>query len=164
MIVIGYQGIGKSTLARTQKGFIDLESSNFAYNGKKPGDWHIYYCQTAEHLSQQGYVVMVSSHEPVRKWFRKSDERAIAICPDKTLKAEWICRLETRYCKTLTNKDFRALENAKYRYDENIDEIEKCGIPVFKIYDTDYDLSELIRYVIRRNPNIDFHCRQIDLR
>ena len=29
MIVIGYQGIGKSTL----KGYIDLESGNFWYNG-----------------------------------------------------------------------------------------------------------------------------------
>lgn len=36
MIIIGYQGIGKSTIVRNAKGYIDLESSNFRYNGVRP--------------------------------------------------------------------------------------------------------------------------------
>jgi ABC-type antimicrobial peptide transport system ATPase subunit len=54
MIIIGYQGIGKSTLARKSKGFIDLESSSFYVNGKRPTDWHYYYNRIAEKLMHDG--------------------------------------------------------------------------------------------------------------
>lgn len=33
MIIIGYQGIGKSTLAHEDNKYIDLESGNFWYQG-----------------------------------------------------------------------------------------------------------------------------------
>ena len=67
MIVIGYQGIGKSTLANKDLRFIDLESGNFWVDGKRADDWYKPYCQIAEHLSRQGYIVFTSSHEVVRK-------------------------------------------------------------------------------------------------
>lgn len=62
MIITGYQGIGKSTLARKADKIIDLESTSFwKYErdeyGKKTDkktrhdDWYVYYCQVAEHLS-----------------------------------------------------------------------------------------------------------------
>lgn len=38
MIVIGYQGIGKSTLANKDLRFIDLESGNFWVDGKRADD------------------------------------------------------------------------------------------------------------------------------
>lgn len=70
MIITGYQGIGKSTLARKENNVIDLESASFwnYENGNKtrPDDWYVYYCQVAEHLSKQGYIVFVSCHQQVR--------------------------------------------------------------------------------------------------
>ena len=47
MIIIGYQGIGKSTLASRYPGhYIDLESSHFNNDlGKKEPGWHIPYCK-----------------------------------------------------------------------------------------------------------------------
>ena len=51
MIVIGYQGIGKSSLAGRNNIFIDLESGNFWVDGKRADDWYKPYCQIAEHLS-----------------------------------------------------------------------------------------------------------------
>ena len=62
MIVIGYIGIGKSTLAMNQTGYIDLDSSTFMFNNKRCDNWVTYYCQVAESLSKQGYVVFVSCH------------------------------------------------------------------------------------------------------
>jgi len=161
MIIIGYQGIGKSTLARKSKGFIDLESSSFYVNGKRPTDWHYYYNRIAENLSQQGYVVFVSSHKPVRDFFKTSDERVIIICPAKELKDEWIQKLRTRYENNRTEKNLRALRNAEERFEENIDELMRDGIQTIQIDDMRYDLENLIRWVISANLEIDFHDRQI---
>jgi ABC-type phosphate/phosphonate transport system ATPase subunit len=41
IIIVGYQGIGKSTLAYHNKRVIDLESSNFFVNGERSKDWHV---------------------------------------------------------------------------------------------------------------------------
>ena len=54
MIIIGYQGIGKSTLANNKNGYIDLESSSFWNNGTRIPDWHIYYCRIAEIFHHKG--------------------------------------------------------------------------------------------------------------
>lgn len=161
MIVIGYQGIGKSTLARKSKGFIDLESSSFYVNGKRPTDWHYYYNRIAENLSKQGYVVFVSSHMPVRDYFKTSDERAVIICPSKELKDEWIRRLQDRYHSNMTEKNLRALRNAVERFNENIDELIHDGIPSILLRDMHYSLETVIRSAIIKNKNIDFHDRQI---
>ena len=161
MIVIGYQGIGKSTLARKSKGFIDLESSSFYVNGKRPTDWHYYYNRIAENLSRQGYVVFVSSHMPVRDYFKTSDERAVIICPSKELKDEWIRRLQDRYHSNMTEKNLRALRNAVERFNENIDELIHDGIPSILLRDMHYSLETVIRSAIIKNKNIDFHDRQI---
>ena len=143
MIIIGYQGIGKSTLAKSDKSYIDLESS--IYFHVRPENWHIFYCKTAEYLSKQGYDVFVSSHKPVRDYLLNSKEHAIIICPDKALKEVWISRLENRYKDTLKDKDFRAWQNAIQKYDENIDDLLNCGFPVITISCIEYNLQSLIQ-------------------
>ena len=70
MIISGYQGIGKSTLAG-KNNCIDLESGNFWVGRKRSDDWYKIYCNIAVHLSRQGYTVFVSSHEVVRKELEK---------------------------------------------------------------------------------------------
>ena len=161
MIVIGYQGIGKSTLARESKGFVDLESSCFYVNGKRSTDWHYYYCRIAENLSEQGYVVFVSSHMPVRDWFKRSDERAVIICPDIALKDAWIQRLYNRWVKNRTGKNYRAWRGAAEKFEDNIHDLMEEGIPVLKIKDIHYDLEDMIRVCITKNPDINLHDRQI---
>jgi ABC-type proline/glycine betaine transport system ATPase subunit len=56
-VVVGYQGIGKSTLAFHNNRVIDLESSNFFVDGERPANWHIIYCNIARALCKQGYIV-----------------------------------------------------------------------------------------------------------
>lgn len=152
MIIIGYQGIGKSTLAGIHK-CIDLESGNFwfydleTYQKVRHNDWYVPYCNIANHLSEQGYTVFTSSHEVVREELHKSKEKIYVVFPSIKLKDKWIEKLEDRYNNTGLEKDYKALMNAKDRYEENIQELRKCGFPVFEILDIDYSLDEIVRFL-----------------
>lgn len=124
MIIAGYQGIGKSALAGTNNKFIDLESSNFFVDGKRDEEWYKVYVNIAEHLSQQGYVVFTSSHKAVRDELKRSEERVAIAYPNRALKREWLQKLQDRYNSTKSNKDYKALINAKKMFDISIAELE----------------------------------------
>lgn len=130
MIIIGYQGIGKSTLvkktnnrhyAQNDKGtivphyhFIDLESSCMRYSDtdERPYYWHDLYCNIAEDLSRQGNVVFTASHKVIRNRLSHSKEKVIICYPDIKLKDQWLERLKQRYETTKLDKDYRAYANA----------------------------------------------------
>ena len=155
MIVVGYQGIGKSTLAGRDHKFIDLESGNFWVDGKRADDWYKPYCRIAEHLSQPGYVVFVSSPEVVRKQLLATSEAVVVAYPALELKSMWIDKLENRYSDTGLEKDYKALMNAKDRYEENIHELEPCDLPVkMKLKNCDYDLEAALIYFMNRELNM----------
>ena len=157
-IVVGYQGIGKSTLARSGKGrYIDLESSSFSVrdgmtdNYVKINGWEKIYCKIAEHLAEQGYTVFVSSHAEVRKILKESKCKVVAVVPHPDLGELWIEKLKKRYFDTELEKDRRAWLNAKDRYKENIMEImndfyNEGNIVqrVFVIDNMDYRLEDCI--------------------
>lgn len=145
MIIIGYQGIGKSTTAKKFSNVIDLESGCFWYNGKRQDNWHVYYCQIAEHLSSQDKIVFVSSHKQVREYLKNSKELVIAICPSIYLRDEWIKRLEDRYNSTGLDKDYKALMNAKDCYKENILDIANDIERTHFIQSITYDLEDEVR-------------------
>lgn len=147
MIIIGYQGIGKSTLAKNKKyRVVDLESSNFFVNGEKDENWYIVYCQIAKHLSDQGYTVFVSSHKEVRDELLKYKESTkIYICaPAPKLKHEWVIKLQKRYNQTGLDKDKKAYLNAFTSYLTNIEDILKSDFEIILIESLDYDLSKII--------------------
>ena len=149
MIIIGYQGIGKSTLSKHHLNyFIDLESSNFFFekNGMliRDPDWYIPYCKIANHLSEQGFFVFVSSHKVVRDELKKSKEKVVAICPALELKDQWINKLRNRYNWSGLEKDYKALANAENSYEENIKEIADDIENTIIINDINYDLEDII--------------------
>lgn len=146
MIVVGYQGIGKSTLAGRDHKYIDLESGNFFINGKRANDWYKPYCKIAEHLSEQGYIVFVSSHEVVRQYLvENSKERVVLVYPSIGLMNRWIDKLEKRYAKSGLDKDYKALMNAKDKYIENIRELqESCIEHKLEIGEFNYDLEAML--------------------
>jgi len=145
VIIVGYQGIGKSTLAGKDR-FIDLESGNMWVDGKRADDWYIPYCQMAVHLSQQGYNVFTSSHEVVRKQLKKYQEKVIVCYPCFNLKDEWIKKLKDRWEKTGLEKDYKAYMNAKDRFTENISELEaEKEFKHLVITHMDYDLEKMIK-------------------
>ena len=143
MIIIGYQGIGKSTLAG-KYGCIDLESGNFWVDGKRAEDWYISYCQIANHLSQQGFTVFVSSHEVVRKELEKSKEKVFCVFPAINLKEQWVEKLRERYERTGLEKDFKAYMNAEDRYKENIAELMLDYHLFYEINSMDYSLRDIV--------------------
>lgn len=150
MIVIGYQGIGKSTLATKSLRYIDLESSSFWFDDPETKQkirhvmWYVMYCNVAEDLSRQGYTVFVSSHQPVRERLQKSDEYTIACVPALDLKDKWIEKLRLRYENSGLEKDYKAYMNAADRFTENVTEIMNSGFDVLEIRDMDYDLKTLL--------------------
>jgi hypothetical protein len=149
MIIIGYQGIGKSTLAG-KRNCIDLESGNFWVDGKRDEEWYIPYCQIANHLSQQGFTVFVSSHEVVREELKKSEEIVYCVFPSILLRDEWVWKLKNRYEQTGLEKDFKAWKNAEDRYKENIAELMNSNFKFYEIGSMGYSLLDIVLKLERR--------------
>jgi len=145
-IIIHYQGIGASTLAKKHPKFIDLESSNFFIGDKRDELWYIPYTNIAKSLHQQGYNVFVSSHDVVRQQLRGED-KVVIVCPDLSLKNEWISRLNQRYENTELKKDYNAYINAKVRFAENITDLLTEPFTKIIIKSMDYNLEELLRKI-----------------
>lgn len=145
MIVIGYQGIGKSTLSRKNFRYIDLESSALRKGGVRWENWHEPYCMIAEWLSRQGYTVFVSSHKEVRGYLNECcKEPFCAVVPSESLKDEWTDKLLKRYEQFPTDKNYRAYRNAVDRFTENIREIKNDVEDVREIRSMTYELGKII--------------------
>lgn len=144
MIVIGYHGIGKSTLAYHNKGnVIDLESSLYMIDGQREEGMFNQYCTIAENLSKNGLVVMVSSHEDVQHRLKQSDERIVACFPDKSLKDQWLRKLRFRYERSESDKDKRALNRAEEHFDDDIKALENAGFENVVLKDMGYELDQI---------------------
>ena len=150
LIVIGYQGIGKSSIGGKDN-CIDLESSNFYIDEKRDKNWYKIYCKIALSLANQGYTVLISSHQVIRDYFSKemgelpkNIGNIVIFCPRLTQKDEWLARLQTRYDKTKNEKDERALKNAVENFDSNIRDLVHSGFACYSPESIDYDLRDYI--------------------
>lgn len=148
-IIIGYQGIGKSTLAQSQAyRYIDLDPSNFFVDGKRDFHWYKPYCQMAMYLSEQGFHVFVSSHQVVRDYLKilsENSQEDIFVCfPDYDLRDAWIEKLEKRYEQTGTEKDYKTWQNAKMCFDLSIDSFYESLFEHIVIEKMDYDLHSML--------------------
>lgn len=151
LIIIGYQGIGKSSIAG-QDGCIDLESGNFYIGAFRPDNWYIPYCKIAQSLANQGYTVLVSSHRIVVNYLSSDPlppnvAKVVVFCPPVRWKEEWIERLQKRFDETGLDKDYRALMNAKQGYTEQIQHLLSCGLPFITPQWLDYNLLDYVCYM-----------------
>ena len=89
MIVCGFAGIGKSTLCTQRPKWIDLESTPFEKDFDR-------YTKVASHMDKQGYNVMLSCHEGLRKALHDKGIKYVLILPDSSLKNEYIERYKKR--------------------------------------------------------------------
>ena len=163
MIIVGYQGIGKSTLANKKIGvlkshsYIDLESGNFfRYNSggtlEREERWYKSYCNIAIHLHGQGFNVFTSSHAAVRQELlarmaqtheiKKLD--VVIVAPSLKLKSSWIEKLKDRYETSKSEKDYKAYKNAEDCYTSNIKDLTNDVFPAIVITDMDYDLYDML--------------------
>ena len=152
MIIIGYPGIGKSSISSAPLQTIDLESSLYKENGDHIEDWYVLYCRQAAALAMQGYVVFVSSHkevqEELRTYYIPDDSYTIVIVtPSLYLKDKWINKLSTRYMNTHNDKDYTSYEHVKYNYENDIKSMMSNDNNCFSkivIQDIDYDLRKIV--------------------
>lgn len=149
MIIIGYPGIGKSSIkSKDRDSIIDLESSVFKVNDSRDDNWYIVYCNQAVSLAKQGYIVLVSSHNCVCNELCKhvNEVTIVSITPARTLRNEWLDKLYQRYISDKTTQNYIAWKKAEKHYDDNITEI--ASNPLFSniiIVSMDYSLIGIIR-------------------
>lgn len=154
MIIIGYQGIGKSSLCKTYGSslrYIDLESSLMKdpmHDNKRWDNWAEIYCNIALSLSGQGYMVFVSSHKAIQDILAESKDDVAAIYPSKRIKDEWVKKLLERYKKTGLKKDEIAWLNAKANFDSEIDILEASPFIKGRIYSMGYDLIAIVEHCV----------------
>ena len=147
MIIIGFPGIGKSSVTRAYDGdtnttgYIDLESSNFV----KDDNWVKEYCDLAIDLELQGYKVFVSSHKKVREYLAEKQDifpDIMEVFPSKEMCTEWLNRLESRYVKCKTDKNERALSYMRNNFDGAVDEMENDAI-IHKVRIVKEDMNDV---------------------
>ena len=89
MIISGFPGTGKSTAVQHFTGVVDLESTPFKKN------WEI-YADVAQHMSKQGYTVLVSSHKEMREELLARGKDFVVAIPNKEDKDIYIQRYKDR--------------------------------------------------------------------
>lgn len=160
LIIIGYPGIGKSSIAG-KDGCIDLESSCFYVDGKRDPKWYIPYTNIAMNLANQGYTVFTSSHASVAHELKTLQMIGFTMLKYKNIgdivvfrpqagpewKHEWIERLQKRYERTHLAKDYRALESVKTGFYELLKQLDCSGFDVFTPDSLDYDLYDYVKTI-----------------
>ena len=144
MIIVGYPGVGKSSLAKVHyHDYIDLESSWFQTGAAN--NWWEVYCNVAEHLSENGHVVFVSCHACVRYYLAlHSKQKVVVVYPSDALRDQWIEKLRIRWEVTGAEKDLRAYERAAAYYADDILELSSCGLERVELDDMNYELGTLV--------------------
>lgn len=158
MIIFGYPGIGKTTLAK--KGFIrsdchgaiDLESSMFRtdMHPERSVDWYQAYGNIAIDLSNQGFLVFCACHPMIRDYIAKKvpNNNFVIIYPNMNLREDWLYKLRQRYFDTKSDKDLNALEYAEYHYTESIRDLDKQNqFDVITLNEINYDLRKVIERI-----------------
>lgn len=88
-IISAFPGMGKSYIAQNYKNWVDLESTPFQKN------WKL-YADVANHMSSNGYNVMVSTHKEMRDELKLRSADFTLAMPSRNLKQEYIRRYKYR--------------------------------------------------------------------
>lgn len=173
VIVCGYQGIGKSTVAKEFPNVIDLESSSFYDVDEKtrPENWAYFYVKIAIDQALRGNDVFLSCHDSVREQLfaqyysclcgeERSYVAPLVIIPAIELKKKWENRLLDRYFLTLSSKDRKAYEFHVKEFETDVNKLISntlSPLPTIFIRDINYDLRELI-YNYLRHADDKYNC------
>ena len=135
IILCGFAGIGKSYVAKNRCGWVDLESTPFNKDFNT-------YITIANHMSSNGYNVMLSAHKELRQLLLDNDIKFITIMPTISQLNEYKRRYKERGSSNLFIKKMA----------ENWDEYNKIidGEIVYylkrKSYYLDTKLDDIIKY------------------
>ena len=148
LIIIGYPGIGKTSVSSSLQGIIDLNSSIFTINNEHFDGWESIYCRSAIHLANQGYTVLVSSHykvvQKLKEGRSKNNYYLAIVCPSIGIKKEWIDRLEHRYNSNKSKSNYDSLIWVKENYNNDIVNLTGWIATTICIDRMDYNFSEIV--------------------
>lgn len=147
MIVIGYPGVGKTTVTKLSEKFIDYDSSMFP----KDEGWEESYVKNVKALSDQSYVVFIGAHKKVQDLLADYKDNVVIVYPGLSLRDAWIKKLTDRYEKSNLPSDERALKRCVSFF--SLDVVEMIDSPFKKVelkQSEGYDLYELLKTYIER--------------
>lgn len=147
MIIFGYPGIGKTSIARSDYRFIDLDSSDPFIRWRwsmKRKDWVTDYCNVALMLSRQGYYVLVSTHPEIIRHLMGHNEDYCFVYPDASISEEWTKRLRARYYDNPNRSTHNAYVRARDHLVEDYQQLEKLHGKRLVIKSMDYELKKYI--------------------
>lgn len=148
MIILCFQGCGKTCLADKSKGIIDLDSriANrmcMVGNGKNIPNWPVMYVDTLLYLDKQGYTVLGNISRAIIDGLDHAKVKFHIITPDTTLKEQWLDKLRTRYNTSKDGNDLAAWQMAITDFDYVYKDMSKRDNVTF-IKDMDYSLEQII--------------------
>lgn len=124
-IIVGFPGVGKSSLK--EMGWIDLRSDCFWIGDEdkkiRPEGWYESFCNVAIDLSNQGYDVLVPSHEAIRRYLKSHNQAYTVIYPDPRLKEDWIKKLKERYESNPNRETLSAYEAVRDHWDDFMEDL-----------------------------------------
>lgn len=136
IIVSGYQGVGKSTFAKTSHkdlygreiNSIDFESSNF---DKSNPNWYKDYVEEILKIYTTRTdidVLFISSHQSVRELLNSMKVEYLFIIPEINSKHDWTRMLAQRAQDSIGKPDYdkniRALVSHILKYDDVVEELK----------------------------------------
>ncbi|MBQ2175781.1 MAG: hypothetical protein II453_12225, partial [Alphaproteobacteria bacterium] len=101
------------------------------------------YCNIACDLSKQGYAVFISSHKLVREWLKKIGMPFVSVSPAVEMKDIWLKKLEERYRLDPTDKNNKALVQAREYYERDVADMQRDEYPLI-LHGENYALNVLI--------------------
>lgn len=92
MLISGFPGVGKTRASKIFNALIDLDSMQYVNRPKYP----YCYMYDAIHLSKKGYIVLIAQEPRVVELMVMSGEDYVIVCPDISLKNEYMLRYLNR--------------------------------------------------------------------
>lgn len=92
LIICGFPGVGKSTIATQNNKIVDHESRKY----EKTIGWERNYINDCKKLLIESKIVLMTTHDSVRKMLKLKDMQYYLVYPDKSLKDEYLLRYRSR--------------------------------------------------------------------
>lgn len=144
MIVLGYMGVGKSTLGGKGK-FIDLDYGDFILRGGVMlRDWEQIYVNVGISLSHQGGVVLMCTDSGVRCELKDRGEPYVVVYPASSLREVWCERLDRMMEKEVRDIVKWDIRRGRSYYVSEVSELSREE-HVIEISDMGYSLEEKIK-------------------
>lgn len=123
MIIVGFPGVGKTSVCAGRNWYVDMESSDY----RKYDGWQVGYVDAAARISRVGATVFTSSHKEVRDELARRQPE-VTVCevfpaPSAEMEKLWIKRLGDRLEKDPSAKNLAAYLHVRAHYMEAVNDM-----------------------------------------